>query len=211
MVASLKQLFPHLPWLSYLELIDLVLQRYEANQLMDEASRACGRTMLVLHAINITTVHCPLLQIGLMAKLKVRTVPLTHISYFSLLSAAKCVLKVIRLKVLKISPQNVSDELLLLIAESELRELFIVQNSHSPANARACSRKGWEAFRKARSLVRVHLVVEANSNEHTEPIIQPNAPIHSLWLESSQSTVIYSPYDFLEDKISEFILTSAAN
>lgn len=71
LVASLKQLCSHLPMLSYLELIDLVLQRYEANHLMDEVSRVCSRSLCILSSINITTVHCPLLQIGLMDKLKV--------------------------------------------------------------------------------------------------------------------------------------------
>lgn len=54
-----------------LQLVDLVLEKYEANSLMDLISLCLNQTLKELVAINLTISHCPLQQIGMLSNLKV--------------------------------------------------------------------------------------------------------------------------------------------
>lgn len=90
---------------------------------------------------------------------------------------------------MKISPQNLNDDLLNLCIDSKLKELFIVQNGHTPVNVMPCSKYAWEKFRNSKTSIRVHFVIESNINAHIKPLIQPNAPIYSIWIDSTNSSV----------------------
>lgn len=63
-----------MPKLCELELVDLVLERYEANSLMDQISIGLSQSLKVLSIINLTTNHCPLQQISMLSNLEVSIV-----------------------------------------------------------------------------------------------------------------------------------------
>lgn len=71
LLASLKRLMLNLPNLQTLKLVDLMLERYEANHLLDEVLDACCLVLKRLHLINVTLVHCPVMHIGLFLNLQV--------------------------------------------------------------------------------------------------------------------------------------------
>lgn len=71
LLNALKQLLSTLQRLETLKLIDLVLERYQANHLFDTIHKNCLATLKALHIINVTTVHCPILDIGLFLNLQV--------------------------------------------------------------------------------------------------------------------------------------------
>lgn len=54
-----------------LKLIDLVLERYQANSLMDAISLRLNHTLNELTLVNLTACHCTVQQIGTLDNLKV--------------------------------------------------------------------------------------------------------------------------------------------
>lgn len=82
LIASLKKMCSHLLHLKYLKLTDLVLERFDANHLLDEISRVCNQGLTQLELINITTLHCPMTQIGMFENLQVQF-------YFTICDATK--------------------------------------------------------------------------------------------------------------------------
>lgn len=74
LLAALKRLMYNLPHLQTLKLVDLMLERYEANHLLDEVLEACCLVLKRLHLINVTMVHCPVMHIGLFLNLQVGTI-----------------------------------------------------------------------------------------------------------------------------------------
>lgn len=54
-----------------LELVDLVLERFEANGLMDQMAINLSQSLKVLSVVNFTINHCPLQQIAMMSNLEV--------------------------------------------------------------------------------------------------------------------------------------------
>lgn len=49
-----------------------MLERYDAKHLLDEVLNSCCLVLKVLHLVNVTTVHCPIMHIGLFLNLQVR-------------------------------------------------------------------------------------------------------------------------------------------
>lgn len=74
LLAALKRLLTNLTQLKTLKLIDLMLQRYDANHLLDEVLHSCCLGLKVLHLINVTSVHCPIMHAGLFLNLKVQEI-----------------------------------------------------------------------------------------------------------------------------------------
>lgn len=69
MLAALKRLMANLDKLKTVELIDLMLDRYEAKHLLDEVVNTCS--LRRLHLVNVTTAHCPIMHVGLFFNLQV--------------------------------------------------------------------------------------------------------------------------------------------
>lgn len=71
LLAALKRLLSNLPKLKVLKLIDLMLERYDAKHLLDEVLESCCLVLKVLHVVNMTNVHCPVMHVGLFLNLQV--------------------------------------------------------------------------------------------------------------------------------------------
>lgn len=72
LLAALKRLLSNLPHLTTLKLIDLMLERYDAKHLLDEVLESCCLGLKILYLVNVTTLHCPIMHIGLFLNLQVR-------------------------------------------------------------------------------------------------------------------------------------------
>lgn len=87
-----------------------------------------------------------------------------------------------------ISPQNLDDKLLLEIAKSNLQDLHILQNDHTPETILPCSVIAWKQFKCDNSnRTRIHLCIE--SNDDREILLQPGAPVHTIWYKTKKSKV----------------------
>ncbi|XP_055610957.1 LOW QUALITY PROTEIN: uncharacterized protein LOC129757692 [Uranotaenia lowii] len=152
LLAALKRLMRNLPKLHTLKLVDLILERYEANHLLDEVLEMCCMVLRRLHLVNVTMVHCPVMHIGLF----------------------------LNLQVLVVSPQNIDDDVLTLLADSKVRHLYLFQNRYTPPpSLSAPGRKGWRILRRDNPLLQVHLRIESTS-ARAEILLQPEAPVHSM-------------------------------
>ena len=161
LLAGLKRLMLNLQELKSLKLTDLMLVRYDANHLLDEVLESCSTGLKQLHLINLTKVHCPIMHVGL---------------FFNL-------------KELVISPQNIDDDVLQLIADSKIRHLYLYQNRYTPESIRimSCSEKAWEMVKRDNPKLLVHLRIETTYD--TEILLQPSAPVYSLTYESPKTMV----------------------
>ncbi|XP_039436967.1 uncharacterized protein LOC120418586 [Culex pipiens pallens] len=163
LLASLKRLMTNLTNLQTLKLVDLMLERYEANHLLDEVLESGCLVLKRLYLINVTMVHCPIMHIGLF----------------------------LNLQVLVVSPQNIDDDVLTLLADSRVRHLYLFQNRYTPAAIAIspCSVRGWRLLRRDNPNLRVHLRAESTSGA-AEILLQPEpAPVHSMIYQSPRTMI----------------------
>lgn len=73
MLASMKKFMSLINELKTLKLVDLMLERYEANHLLDEVLESSCMSLKHLHLINVTMYHCPIMHVGLFLNLQVGT------------------------------------------------------------------------------------------------------------------------------------------
>lgn len=184
LIAAFKQFYSKCKALKRLELIDLVLERYEANKLFDVIARGNVHNVKMLLAINVTIVHCPLIQIGMFHCLQVNALIYFHIY--------RVILHIFHIdwQVLIISPQNIDDRLLQMLAESSLKHLYLLQNTHSSVSTSicACTSRAWTQFRKKNDIMRIHLRLE--SLDDGSILLQPQAPVYSITYRNPKSKVM---------------------
>ncbi|KAH8257805.1 hypothetical protein KR038_001344 [Drosophila bunnanda] len=161
LLKGLKELLLRLTDLHTLKLVDFVLERFEANHLLDEVVCSCCTKMRVLNLVNVTTTHCPIMHVGLF----------------------------LNLQVLTISPQNIDDDVLSLLADTKLRHLYLLQNCYTPSHLTisACGVKAWRSLKKTNPRMRVHLRLENLTDG--EVVLQPEAPVHSITYCAPQARI----------------------
>ncbi|KAL1465411.1 hypothetical protein WDU94_004988 [Cyamophila willieti] len=151
LLESLKRLMNSLPSLRHLELVDLMLDSFEAIHLLDDVCFNLCTQMERLTIINATKYNCPLL----------------HLTAF------------VNLRVLVVSPQNISDDIVAALADSNLADLQIVQNRYTPVDVVPVSKQVWK-----RCKFRVHLGV--SSRREKSLLIQEGARVASIVYVSPQ-------------------------
>ncbi|CAH1979516.1 unnamed protein product [Acanthoscelides obtectus] len=156
LLAALKRLMGNLKKLEYLQLIDLMLEPKEAQYLLDEVCEICCLTLKSLRVINATRVPYQMLHMGVF----------------------------LNLWELYISPQNLGDDLVVLLGDTNLKHLHIVQNRYTPndINIRPVSPVVWKKCRKQNKRLNVHLQVE--SFKEKALIWQENAPVRTVLYDS---------------------------
>lgn len=161
LLTTLKSLLAQLTNLRSLKLIDLNLERFEANHLLDEIVDSCGLGLKSLYLVNSTLTHCPIMHVGL---------------FFNL----NC---------LVISPQNLDDDVLQLLTSTRLKYFHILQNKYTPIGytKSPCTAKAWKSLRQGNPSISVYLRVESLSN--AEIIMQPDAPVHSISYRTQKTQV----------------------
>ncbi|XP_050436850.1 F-box/LRR-repeat protein 21 isoform X2 [Adelges cooleyi] len=154
LLEALKRLMGILPSLRRLELIDLMLENIDAQTLLDQVCYYCCTTLSTLVLINTTKQLCQLLHPGAF----------------------------VNLQVLVISPQNLGSDLMLLLSQTTLRHLHIVQNRYTPIDIEPIHPIDWRHFTKANPWLRVHLRVE--SVRERQILWQAGAPVSSVIYKS---------------------------
>nr|XP_045596063.1 F-box only protein 39-like isoform X1 [Procambarus clarkii] len=157
-LAMFKKVMGVLPLLRTLELRDLLLDGHEGLELLDEVCVTCCETLRTLILINITKLGHTLLHPGAF----------------------------VNLKTLFISPQNIGEDLLELLAYSKVRNMYIVQNKYTDYG-RSLSYKAWKLCRAANPRLRVHLCNEGSSKD--EIIWQQHAPVKSIVYDNPYARV----------------------
>jgi len=91
--------------------------------------------------------------------------------------------------VLTISPQNIDDDVLSLLADTKLRHLHLLQNCYTPSHLTisACGVKAWRNVKKTNPRLRVHLRLENLTDG--EVVLQPEAPVHSITYCAPQTRI----------------------
>ncbi|XP_069187995.1 uncharacterized protein [Procambarus clarkii] len=161
MLSMFKRVLGILPALKTLEIKDLLLNTTDGLQLLDDVCVTCCETLQTLILINITKVGLTLLHPGVF----------------------------INLRTLAISPQNISEELLQLLEDTALRNLFIIQNKYTE-NCRSISYKAWRQCRQKNPKLRVHLCIEGNSR--MDIVHQLCAPVKSIVYDSPYARITTS-------------------
>lgn len=92
-------------------------------------------------------------------------------------------------QILTISPQNIDDDALLLLADTKLKHLHLLQNRYTSTylSISPCSVKVWRQLKRDNPRLKVHLRVE--SLGEGEVVFQPEAPVCSVTYESPKSKV----------------------
>nr|CAD7589791.1 unnamed protein product [Timema genevievae] len=162
LLEALKRLMGNLPSLRHLELIDLMLDTREAQYLLDEVCSVCCTTLCTLAVVNTTKLNYQLLHVGVF----------------------------LNLQVLVISPQNLGDDVVHLLANTTLRHLHLVQNSYTPEDLvfKPVSSQVWSLCRLTNPQLVVHLEVEGPRNR--DPLWQSKAPVHSVLYHSPHARVV---------------------
>lgn len=90
---------------------------------------------------------------------------------------------------LTISPQNIDDDVLSLLADTKLRHLHLLQNCYTPkyVTISACGVKAWRSLKKTNPRMRVHLRLE--NLDDGEVVLQPEAPVHSITYCAPQARI----------------------
>ncbi|XP_052132942.1 uncharacterized protein LOC113216018 isoform X1 [Frankliniella occidentalis] len=151
-LESLKNLMRTLTSLRRLELRDLMLNVLDGQKLLDEVCDLCTLTLRELVLVNATEYPCQLLHVGVF----------------------------LNLEVLVISPQNLGEDALILLGQTKLRHLHILQNSFTPSELMLfpVAGKAWKMCRKDNPGLSVHLKVE--SLKEREVVWQEKAPVRSI-------------------------------
>ncbi|XP_013117529.2 uncharacterized protein LOC106094839 [Stomoxys calcitrans] len=161
LLKGLKDLLSQLTDLRTLKLIDFVLERYEAKHLLDEVLDACCTKMRVLNIVNVTSLHCPIMHVGLF----------------------------LNLQDLTISPQNIDDDVLMLLADSKLKHLHLLQNCYTTSYLAigSCSVKAWRVLKRDNPQLKVHLRLESLNDG--EVVFQPEAPVYSVTYRAPKTQI----------------------
>lgn len=88
-----------------------------------------------------------------------------------------------------ISPQNIDDDVLLLLADTKLKHLHLLQNRYTPTymSITHCNVKAWRIVKRDNPGLKVHLRVESLTNG--EVVLQPEAPVASVTYDSPKTMV----------------------
>ncbi|XP_044726796.1 uncharacterized protein LOC123290606 [Chrysoperla carnea] len=181
LLEALKRLMCNLINMRRLELVNLLLDRIEAQHLLDEVCAKSCSQLRTLVLINTTKIFCPLLHVGVF----------------------------LNLQTLIISPQNIDDDVIELLGYTRLRNLHLVQNRYTPSDSstmRPVSARVWRQCRMNNRRLAVHLEVEALREK--ELLWQEGAPVHSIIFESPlirlQPEVIIMAAQHYKDTLRKF-------
>ncbi|XP_014270222.1 F-box only protein 39 isoform X2 [Halyomorpha halys] len=151
LLEAVKRLMGNLKKLRHLELTDLLLDGTEAKTLLDDVATEQCLILRTLSIVNMTKSTCPIIHPGVF----------------------------INLQVLEMSPQNLSEELVSLLADSGLPTLHLRQTEHSPPSPPPISPKAWSQATARNPRLRVHLSLTSLRVER-EIVWQERAPVASI-------------------------------
>lgn len=93
------------------------------------------------------------------------------------------------------SPQSIDKDLLKILAKSNLKDFWIIQNELTPKTVMPCDENAWQTFKMINVTTRVHLYAsDADSSDFcgygdVELLIQPAAPIYSVTCQNVRTSM----------------------
>ena len=154
LLEELKNLLRNLRHLKFLSLNHLLLDNKDAQNLLEDFSFNCGSSLTILELINATKVPCLIPQVTLFDNLQQ----------------------------LVISPQNINDESLIMLAQSSVCELVIVQDSFTPETLPVVA-STWIEVKEMAPYFRVRF--EVRNKAIQDFTLQPRAPVHAIVYETA--------------------------
>ncbi|GFY40336.1 f-box domain-containing protein [Trichonephila inaurata madagascariensis] len=161
LLEALKRLMDDLKGLKHLSLQDLLLEKEEAKYLLDDVVYNCGETIQSLKLINCSKEPYAMLH------------PVCFVNIHTL----------------TISPQHLGEENVLLLANTQLRNLYLLQTKQTE-NAVPVSFKIWRECSKISPRLRVHHILDGPVE--TQVIWQDGAPIRSIIYDTPEIKVSIS-------------------
>ncbi|XP_015923111.1 uncharacterized protein [Parasteatoda tepidariorum] len=161
LLEALKHLMMDLRGLKHLALRDLYLETEEAQYLLDDVAYNSCETLRTLKLVNCSKEPYAML----------------HPAVF------------INLQKLTISPQHLGDDVLLLLASTKLKELYLLQTKLT-IGCISVSYKVWKEFIKLSPFLRVHHVLESGTK--TPIAWQEGAPVRSIIYDTPESEILIS-------------------
>ncbi|RWS09348.1 uncharacterized protein B4U79_08315 [Dinothrombium tinctorium] len=159
MLLGLKNLLRCLSGLEKLSLRELLLEKNDAQYLLDDVLYNCCETMRLLRIINCTKLPFPIF----------------HVSCF------------VNLQTLIITPQHLNDEVINQIScNTKLANLWIIQTKYTE-QCLPVSSKTWKECTKNSPDLNVHLVVTGKFK--SEVIWQSNAPVKSIVYDTPYAAI----------------------
>ncbi|CAL1278165.1 unnamed protein product [Larinioides sclopetarius] len=149
LLEALKRLLDDLKGLKNMSLQDLLLEKEEAKYLLDDVVYNCGETLKTLKIVNCCKESYAML----------------HPACF------------VNLQKLTISPQHLGDENLLLLADTKIKDLYLIQTKLTE-HAVPVSFKVWKECSKKSPFLGIHHLLEGPVD--TQVIWQDGAPVRSL-------------------------------
>ncbi|GBM71244.1 hypothetical protein AVEN_130469-1 [Araneus ventricosus] len=131
LLEALKRLLDDLKGLKHLSLQDLLLEREEAKCLLDDVVYNCCETLKTLKIVNCSKESYAML----------------HPACF------------VNLQKLTISPQHLGDEIMLLLADTKLKDLYLLQTKLTE-HAVPVSFKVWKECSKKSPFLRIHHLLD---------------------------------------------------
>ena len=157
-LEDLKELLRNLRKIEFLSLNHLLLERDDAPELLEDFNFRCGARVLTLELVNVTKLPC--------------TIP--QISWFEILRR------------LVISPQNINDETVIMLAQTPLRELVIVQDRFTPEFIPVVA-STWIEVKEISPALKVKLVARERTTKGIT--LQPRAPVYSVIYDTPYARV----------------------
>lgn len=113
------------------------------------------------------------------------------------------------IQILVISPQNLGSDLLLMLSQTRLRHLHILQNHYTPVDIELMTSCDWIYCTKTNPTLRVHLRVE--SIRERQILWQTGAPVSSVIYKSPNIRVGYKTHIYILYLYTEASLTILHN
>uniref|UniRef100_T1IND8 F-box domain-containing protein n=1 Tax=Strigamia maritima TaxID=126957 RepID=T1IND8_STRMM len=157
LLKALQRLIINLPGVKNLTLNELLLNESDANDASNEIARHCSETLMHLRLVNLTKDLCPFLNVGMFNNLRRLT----------------------------ISPQQLSDDMLIVLSQTSIRHLHVVQNTFTEIGVSVPG----SAWRESRRLSKFHVHLRIEGRLTKEIIWQEFAPVKSVVYESPYSKV----------------------
>ncbi|XP_076462630.1 uncharacterized protein LOC143294985 [Babylonia areolata] len=148
-LSKLKELVANMQQLQHLALNELLLEEVEVEGLLAAAASSSAESLHYLELLNCSKVP----------------VPVCEVTQFT------------QLLTLKVSPQHLNEEVILLLGGTQLLHLHLVQDAYT-CPCLPVTPEAWKLFRQMAPSKRVFLEVEGRTT--TPLLLQPHAPVRGV-------------------------------
>ncbi|KAL8574433.1 hypothetical protein ACOMHN_060280 [Nucella lapillus] len=167
-LRKVKELLSNMQELRHLALNQLLLDVKEVPGLLEAAATHCTHSLLSLELLNCSKVPLPITEV---------------VQFHQLVK-------------LKLSPQHLSEEVVLLLGGTQLLQLHLVQDAYTATSSHPVSSAAWKLFKDMAPNKRVFLEIQGLTKNPL--LLQPHAPVRGV--------IFRTPYHYLTAELTTWIL-----